>query len=136
MQVKTFYATQVFKISRKSIPPDLPKIVAPTAHEKLRGTPQINIAWQAPRCPCSPSGMALRGRPKNRTGYQETTQMDRTNKARLAVCSKAIVKQECLVFVFFSRLDGYNQCLHALPGLFVRPCDVTSAQCYGAARTS
>ena len=27
--------------------------------------------------------------------------MGRTNKARLAVCSKAIVKRECLVFVFF-----------------------------------
>ena len=37
--------------------------------------------------------------------------MGRTNKARLAVCSKAIVKQECLVFVFFSRLDDYNQTL-------------------------
>ena len=28
--------------------------------------------------------------------------MGRTNKARLAVCSKAIVKQECLVFVFLA----------------------------------
>ena len=46
---------------------------------------------------------------KNRTGYLETTQMGRTNKARLAVCSKAIVKRESLAFVFFSRLDGYSQ---------------------------
>ena len=37
--------------------------------------------------------------------------MGRTNKARLAVCSKAIVKRECFVFVFLSRLDGYNQTL-------------------------
>ena len=55
--------------------------------------------------------IALRGRSKSRTGYLETTQMGRTNKARLAVCSKAIVKLECLVFVFFSRLDDYNQTL-------------------------
>ena len=55
--------------------------------------------------------IALRGRSKNRTGYLETTQMGRTNKARLAVCSKAIVKREYLAFVFFSRLDGYNQTL-------------------------
>ena len=60
------------------------------------------------------TAIALRGRSKNRTGYLETTQMGRTNKVRLAVCSKAIVKQECLVFVFFSRLDDYNQTL--LPG--------------------
>ena len=40
--------------------------------------------------------------------------MGRTNKARLAVFGKAIVKRECLVFVFFSRLDGYNKTL--LPG--------------------
>ena len=52
--------------------------------------------------------IALRGRSKNGTGYLETTQMGRTNKARLVVCSKAIVKRECLVFVFFSRLNGYN----------------------------
>ena len=37
--------------------------------------------------------------------------MGRTNKARLAVCSKVIVKRECLGFVFFSRLDDYNQAL-------------------------
>ena len=35
--------------------------------------------------------------------------MGRASKARLVVCRKAIVKQESLVFVFFSRLDGYNQ---------------------------
>ena len=35
--------------------------------------------------------------------------MGRTSKARLVVCRKVIVKQESLVFVFFSRLDGYNQ---------------------------
>ena len=58
-----------------------------------------------------PLPIALRGRSKNRTGYLETIQMGRTNKAGLAVCSKAIVKRECLVFVFFSRLDGYNQTL-------------------------
>ena len=65
--------------------------------------------------------------------------MGRTNKARLAVCSKAIIKREYLAFVFFSRLDGYNQTLllggewqwlHAIPGLFVRTRDVISAQCY------
>ena len=53
----------------------------------------------------------LRGQSKNRTGYLDTTHMGRTNKARLAVCSKAIIKRECLVLVFFSRLDGYNQTL-------------------------
>ena len=38
--------------------------------------------------------------------------MGQTNKARLAVCSKSIVKRECfIVLVFFSRLDGYNQSL-------------------------
>ena len=37
--------------------------------------------------------------------------MGRTNKARLAVCSKAIVKRECLILLVFSRLDGYNQTL-------------------------
>ena len=55
--------------------------------------------------------IALRGRSKIRTGYLETIQMGRTNKARLAVCSKAIVKRECLVFVFSSRLNGHNQAL-------------------------
>ena len=55
--------------------------------------------------------IALRGRSENRTGYLETIQMGRTNKARLAVCSKAIVKRECLVFVFSSRLNGHNQAL-------------------------
>ena len=52
--------------------------------------------------------IALRGRSKNRTGYLETTQMGRTNKARLEACSKATEKREFLVFVFFSRLDDYN----------------------------
>ena len=37
--------------------------------------------------------IVLRGRSINRTGYLETTKMGRTNKARLAVCSKAIVKR-------------------------------------------
>ena len=55
--------------------------------------------------------IALRGRSKNRTGYLETTHVGQTNKARLAVCSKVIVERECLVLVFFSCLDGYNQTL-------------------------
>ena len=55
--------------------------------------------------------IALRGRLKNRTGYLETAHIGRSNKSRLAVCSRAIVKQDCLVLVFFSRLDGYNQAL-------------------------
>ena len=55
--------------------------------------------------------IALRGLSKTRTDYLETIHMGRTNKARLVVCSKAIVKLECLVFVFFSRLDGCNQTL-------------------------
>ena len=37
--------------------------------------------------------------------------MGRTNKARLVVCSKAIVKRDSLVLVFFSCLDGCNQTL-------------------------
>ena len=57
---------------------------------------------------CGPLLIAQRERSKNRTGYLETTQMRRTNKVRLAVCSKAIVQRECLVFVFCSSLNGYN----------------------------
>ena len=58
------------------------------------------------------STIALRGRSKNRTGYLEATQlMVRTNKVIWAVCSKAIVKRECLEFALFSRLDDYNQTL-------------------------
>ena len=58
------------------------------------------------------------------------------NKARLAVCSKVIVKPECFVLVFFSRLDGYNQTLllggsvTVIACYFDRPRDVTSAQRY------
>ena len=40
------------------------------------------------------NAIALRGQSKNRTGYLETTYVGWTNKARLTVCSKAIVKRE------------------------------------------
>ena len=85
------------------------------------------------------SRIALRRRSENIICHQENTHVGRTNKARFykAVCSKAIVKREYLVF--FSRLDGYNQTLllggsvtviYATSGLNVRPRDVTSAQRY------
>ena len=66
--------------------------------------------WLGVNRSCHPA-IALRRRSKNGTGYLETTYVGRTNKARLAVCSKAIVNRECLVLFFFSRLDGYNQTL-------------------------
>ena len=48
--------------------------------------------------------------------------MGRTNKARLAVCSKAIVKRECLVLVFFSCLEWLQPNIAAGGSVIVIAC--------------